>query len=83
PWIIVTCQMAHKCQPSLANETPGKLSHARWLTCANRLLRLYVSTRDPSEKYKEIARFTIKLYAPMWFYIKCNPSIVEAPIHLH
>ncbi|GBM93496.1 hypothetical protein AVEN_16566-1 [Araneus ventricosus] len=27
-----------QCPPSLANETPGKLSHARWLTSANRAL---------------------------------------------
>lgn len=33
----------------LANKTPGKMSHARWLTRANRILRLYVSVESPSE----------------------------------
>lgn len=32
----------------LANRSPGKLNHARWLTTANRILRLYVSTSKPS-----------------------------------
>ncbi|GBM29790.1 hypothetical protein AVEN_238860-1 [Araneus ventricosus] len=71
------------CSPNLANKNPGKWSHARWITTANRLLRLYKSTREPFEKFKEIARFIIKDYAPMWFYIKCNPSIMKAPVHLH
>ncbi|GBN28172.1 hypothetical protein AVEN_192375-1 [Araneus ventricosus] len=53
------------CSPSLANINPGKLTHARWLATANRLLRFYISTREPSEKFKEIAGFIIKVYAHM------------------
>ncbi|GBM52528.1 hypothetical protein AVEN_230560-1 [Araneus ventricosus] len=68
---------------SLANKNPGKLSHVRWLTTANRLLRLYISIREPSEKFKEISRFIMKVYSPMWFYIKCHPTIMKAPVHLH
>lgn len=67
---------------SLATRNPGKLSHARWLTTANRVLRLYVSTTNPSEDLREIARFIIKVYAPMWFHIKTNPSIRDAPKNL-
>ncbi|GBO31327.1 hypothetical protein AVEN_213062-1, partial [Araneus ventricosus] len=29
---------------------PGPTSHARWLTTANRILRLYVGTEDPSSE---------------------------------
>lgn len=34
----------------LSARNPGKLCEARWLTKANRILRLYVSTVDPSDK---------------------------------
>lgn len=30
--------------------SPGKLSEARWLTKANRILRLYISTEKPTDK---------------------------------
>ena len=33
---------------ALAKRSPGCLSHSRWLTRANRILRLYVSTSKPS-----------------------------------
>jgi hypothetical protein len=34
--------------PKLASRSPGALHHARWLTRANRILRLYISTKTPS-----------------------------------
>ncbi|CAB0043525.1 unnamed protein product [Trichogramma brassicae] len=37
-----------ECSSELSMRKPGCLNHARWLTCANRILRLYVSTADPS-----------------------------------
>ena len=39
---------------SLANMKPGKLHNARWLTLANRLLRLYVSTVNASKELCDI-----------------------------
>ncbi|GBN25981.1 hypothetical protein AVEN_76324-1 [Araneus ventricosus] len=69
--------------PNLANKNPGKLSYARWLTTAKRLLRLYKSTREPPQKFKEISMFIIKVYTPMWFYMNCNLTVMEAPDHLH
>ena len=38
----------------LSNRDLGKINHARWLTTANRLNRLYVSTEEPSNELKEI-----------------------------
>uniref|UniRef100_A0A6P7H1G5 Uncharacterized protein LOC114349192 n=1 Tax=Diabrotica virgifera virgifera TaxID=50390 RepID=A0A6P7H1G5_DIAVI len=67
---------------SFASKNPGKLSHARWLTTANRILRLYVSTLNPSENLIEIATFINKVYAPMWFTIKTKPKIKDAPFNL-
>ena len=49
---------------------PRKLHNARWLTLANRILRLYVSTTNPSEQLYSLVHFVINLYAPAWFQVK-------------
>ena len=38
------------CDDRLSRRSPGKIGHARWLTTANRILRLYVSSEDPSDE---------------------------------
>ena len=35
---------------NLTSNSPGALNQARWLTTANRILRLYISTPNPSEE---------------------------------
>lgn len=62
------------CHDGLANKSPGKISHARWLTKANRILRLYISTSNPSYQLKVLAAYCVKVYAPVWFEIKTNPT---------
>lgn len=79
---ISTAVSSGECPASLASRNPGKLSHARWLTTANRILRLYVGTPDPSENLIEITTFINRVYAPMWFYIKTRPKIKDAPLNL-
>ena len=39
---------AGKLNKGLANKNPAKMAHSRWLTIANRILRLYVSTVEAS-----------------------------------
>ena len=56
------------CSVPLSRRDPGALSYSRWLTAANRLLRLYVSTKDPSAKLIIIVTYFV--YSPMWFVIK-------------
>lgn len=70
------------CSAKLANRSPGALNHSRWLTTANRVLRLYVATIKPSENLKTIATFILKVYAKIWFAIKARPSCTEAASHL-
>ncbi len=41
----------------------GKMSHALWLTTANRILRLDVATESPSQQFKNFAEFVVKVYA--------------------
>lgn len=71
------------CSESLKNSNPGKMVHSRWLTTANRILRLYISTADPTENLIILAEFIMKVYAPMWFTIKCDPSCLSGAKHLH
>ena len=61
----------------LANLYPGKMAHSRWLTTANRIMRLYVSVKNPSDTLKNIAHFVSTVYAPDWFIIKMNPQAVN------
>lgn len=71
-----------ECSVGLANRSPGKVHHARWLTTANRLLRLYVSTSDPSENLRCLVHYVMNVYARTWFSIRCRPSCAEGPKHL-
>ena len=70
------------CSQSLSRRYPGTLSHSRWLTAANRLLRLYVSTEHPSDNLIMLVTYVVKIYAPMWFRIKRNPSCKNGACHL-
>lgn len=68
----------------LINLQPGPIFHARWLTLACRILRLYVGT-DKSMSYysnlKSLAEFIIKSYAPVWFLVKQSPLIKDSGRH--
>jgi len=70
------------CNPDLALQKPGPLCHSRWLTTANRLLRLYVSSEHPSNNLVQLATFVMKVYAPVWFNIKTKPACTEGSKHL-
>ena len=58
------------CSPSLANINPGNMSHSRWLSTANRVLRLYISEETPSKELIRIVIYIIHVYVPVWFAIK-------------
>lgn len=60
----------------LSHIKPGPIAHSRWLTKANRLLRLYVSTENPSRNLKILATYIMKVYVPMHFNIKYYNSVV-------
>lgn len=63
----------------LKTAMPGNVSHARWLTKANRILRLYMSKEHCNchESLYKIAQFIVNVYAPSWFYIKQHSSCFE------
>lgn len=70
------------CPKNLEERNPGKMAHSRWLTTANRLLRLYVATKDPSKNLQIIVEFVVKVYSRMWFEIKTNPYLEYGARHL-
>ncbi|GBN79846.1 hypothetical protein AVEN_76905-1 [Araneus ventricosus] len=58
------------CSSSVTDNSPGKLSHARWLTTANRLLGLYIGTPSPSQNLKILVNYVMLVYAPMRKHIR-------------
>ena len=70
------------CDEALLHRNPGKLVMSRWLTLANRVLRLYIATEIPTNTLLVIANFVVKVYAPVWFSVKCKPSCKDGARHL-
>jgi hypothetical protein len=79
---ITTAVLNGQCSESLSLRDPGKMAHSRWLTTANRILRLYIASENPCSQLKTLAEFVIKVYAPMWFEIKTNPYFCYGARHL-
>lgn len=69
------------CPPELAMRKPGPVVHSRWLTTASRLLRLYVSTAEPSSSLKALCSYVMLVYAPVWFSIKQQSCCNNGPRH--
>lgn len=65
------------CSQDLARQNPDPLAHSRWLTAANRILRLYVGTFKPSTNLKTLVTFLLKVYVPSWFAIKKRYSCTD------
>ena len=61
---------------NLSHIKPGPIAHSRWLTKANRLLRLYVTTNKPTKNLQILANYVIKVYTPMYFNVKYYSSVV-------
>jgi hypothetical protein len=77
-WDICNAVSSGNCPKNLEMREPGSLNHARWLTCANRIIRLYLSSDPPSESLNTLAEFVCKIYAPSWFRIKINSSATDS-----
>ena len=82
-WEICQAVSTGTCSPGLANRNPGNLSHARWLTLANRILRHYISTEKPSQNLRKLAEYVVRVYAPSWFSIKTDCFITKASKNFH
>lgn len=67
------------CEEGLAVRNPGPLSHSRWLTKANRTLRLYISEESPPPELQELVLFILRSYMPLWFTIKTSKHFTDGP----
>ena len=65
----------------LPRKDPGNVNLARWLTTANRILRLYISTETPSETLILLVEFIMNVYIPTWFDIKINWKAKDGAIN--
>ncbi len=83
-YLFEMCQAVEsgECPASLKNRSPGKMAHARWLTTANRILRLYVASPKLSKNLVTLVTFVMRVYAPMWFNIKKESSVIHGSKHL-
>ena len=59
----------------------GPVVHSRWLTLANRILRLYVSLKNPPHNLFYLAEYCITVYFPTWFTIKLNSDLVYGSVN--
>lgn len=71
-----------QCPEDLSKRDPGPLSHSRWLTTANRVLRLFIGVKNPSENLIQIVHFIMKSYMPTWFDIKISKHFTDGPKHV-
>ena len=71
-----------KRSPNLARRSPGKLSHASWLTTTSRTLLKHIGTENPFFKLLVLIKFIMRVYVPMRFQIKCHPTIKDALMNL-
>ena len=64
----------------------GDVNHCRWLTTGDRFCSLYVRKHGLVGKNKEVLTLVVKHsafhYFPMWFRIKCAPTLLEGPRHV-
>ena len=80
---ICNCINAGECRIDLSIRNPRCLNHSRWLTTANRILKLYLGIKIPSKKLQALVMFIICVYAPMWFAIKSHSSCKDGARHFH
>jgi len=67
---------------NLAYSELDTLNHSFWLTIANKILRLYVSTRRLGARIKLLVNFILKVHVPSWFRIKQKFFIKDGARHL-
>lgn len=80
---LVLCIMAGKVSQQILLLAIGKMSHARWLNTANRLMRLWVSKHmfkgKDLKNLEMIVEFIIAVYYPMWFDAKIKHHVTNGP----
>ena len=79
---ISSAAISGVCPLGLALRNPGLISHSRWLSTGNRIMRLYVVSENSSDELYILARFVLQVYVTMWLTIQCKPSCKDGANHL-
>ena len=80
---VVHAIRSRNASQDLSVRKPGPLNHARWVTLANRVCRLYISTDSPTKNLCTITHFIVTNYAPNWFLIKQSPLCTDGAKHVY
>jgi hypothetical protein len=68
-------------EDDLAAIEPGPPCVSRWNTLWSRISRVYAGTVRPNLQLRRTVNMIVKFSAPMWFQIKCNPSVIKGPLN--
>ncbi|GBN21624.1 hypothetical protein AVEN_247405-1 [Araneus ventricosus] len=72
-----------ECRKDLASINPDKRNKARWLTSANRILRLYIATKNPNKKFLEIVTYILTVYVVKQYRVRTQLfSIADGSRHV-
>ncbi|GBL78089.1 hypothetical protein AVEN_181726-1, partial [Araneus ventricosus] len=71
-----------ECQENLPSMNPDKLNKACWLTSANRILRLYIATKNPNNKFLEIVTYILTVYVVMQYRVRTQSSNADGSRHV-
>lgn len=66
----------------VAQKKKPKVQKARWSNFASILLRIYVSTSDPSPELRTLVEYIVKVYAPFWFLVRTKPFAIHGSRHM-
>ena len=82
-WVMIEGPAAVQRNPSLAVLSPGKPTHSRWLTKANRCMRAFASAtdKDDIECLSRLVKFILTSYLLSWFQIKRHEMFLDAPFN--
>ena len=68
---------------NFAKRSPGKIGYARWLTTANRVLRVYLTFEEPPDRLCSAVLYIVHVYSRMWFEIKFRSLIEYGARHIY
>lgn len=79
---LFECVRTGRISDEIASRIIGPVHHARFLTLAISILRLYMSSMTPSSALSQLVHYVLKVYAPVFFSVKCLPKIYDGAKHL-
>lgn len=70
------------CTIKIARKHLALFNACRWTSACIRILRVYISTKDPSTVLITLVTYVQQVYIPTWFSIRIKPQWENGPRHL-